>query len=323
MTLFEQLKLFPKVDLHIDFLGSITKNTISKLNDEDISRHELDDILDFDSLKDYDKSRHMAIELLNSINNIKIATKDLIEKLKQDNLIYAEVFLNLDLFDKSLKKEEILNTILEEIKNEELDINLVLELDTQIGPEAIYENLSLLYKYYNKGINGIYIKKGKQENFDSYQALFDKLLKDKIDYIILLDSRLTNQNKEIYYNAKRIIYNLMEIPTDNFKEVIKDNEIILEFPITYQNYFNLYDELTNHFVYDLYKENLKITFTTIDMTALDTDLLNEYCKLFNVFPFNLHDLVNINLSILNKINTSDEVKNKLITDFKEKANELL
>ena len=43
----------------------------------------------------------------------------------------------------------------------------------------------------------------------------------------------------------------------------------------------------------------------------------------NVFPFNLHDLVNINLSILNKINTSDEVKNKLITDFKEKANELL
>ena len=323
MTLFEQLKLFPKVDLHIDFLGSITKDTISKLNDEDISRHELDDILDFDSLKDYDKSRHMAIELLNSINNIKIATKDLIEKLKQDNLIYAEVFLNLDLFDKKLKKEEILNTILEEIKNEELDINLVLEVDTQIGPDAMYENLSLLYKYYNKGINGIYVKKGKQENFDSYQALFDKLLKDKIDYIILLDSKLTNQNKEIYYNAKRIIYNLMEIPTDNFKEVIKDNEIILEFPITYQNYFNLYDELTNHFVYDLYKENLKVTFTTIDMTALDTDLLNEYCKLFNVFPFNLHDLVNINLSILNKINTSDEVKNKLITDFKEKANELL
>ena len=323
MTLFEQLKLFPKVDLHIDFLGSITKDTISKLNDEDISRHELDDILDFDSLKDYDKSRHMAIELLNSIDNIKIATKDLIEKLKQDNLIYAEVFLNLDLFDKSLKKEEILNTILEEIRNAELDINLVLEVDTQIGPDLMYENLSLLYKYYNKGINGIYVKKGKQENFDSYQALFDKLLKDKIDYIILLDSKLTNQNKEIYYNAKRIIYNLMEIPTDNFKEVIKDNEIILEFPITYQNYFNLYDELTNHFVYDLYKENLKITFTTIDMTALDTDLLNEYCKLFNVFPFNLHDLVNINLSILNKINTSDEVKNKLITDFKEKANELL
>ena len=320
MTLFEQLKLFPKVDLHIDFLGSITKDTISKLTTDNMTKFELDDILDIDSLKDYDKSRDMAIELLNNLDNIKLATSNLLEKLKNDNIIYAEVFLNLDLFNKNLKKKEIIETILKEIKKYDIKINIVLEIDTKY---IMTENLDLLYEYYNKCINGVYIKKSKQENFDSYKALFDKLLKDKIDYIILLDSKLTNQNKEIYYNAKRIIYNLMEIPTDNFKEVIKDNEIILEFPITYQNYFNLYDELTNHFVYDLYKENLKVTFTTIDMTALDTDLLNEYCKLFNVFPFNLHDLVNINLSILNKINTSDEVKNKLITDFKEKANELL
>lgn len=323
MTLFEQLKLFPKVDLHIDFLGSITKETISKLNDTITSRQELDDILDFNSLKDYDSGRYMAISLLNTLDNIKIATQDLIMKLKNDNLIYAEVFVNLDLFNANLRKNEIIDCILEEIKKEKLEINLVLEVDTQIDKEKMYEDLSLLYKYYNKGLNGIYVKKNKQESFDSYKALFDKLLKDKIDYIILLDSKLTSQNKEIYYNAKRIIYNLMEAPTDNFLDIIRNNEIILEFPITYQNYFNLYDDLTKHFVYNLYKENLKITFTTIDMTVLDTDLLNEYCKLFNAFPFNLHDLVNINLSILNKINTTDEVKNKLIMEFKEKANELL
>ena len=52
MTLFEQLKLFPKVDLHINFLGSIMKTTISKLNSLKMSSLELDDILDFDSLKD-------------------------------------------------------------------------------------------------------------------------------------------------------------------------------------------------------------------------------------------------------------------------------
>ena len=320
MTLFEQLKLFPKVDLHIDFLGSITKDTISKLTTDNMTKFELDDILDIDSLKDYDKSRDMAIELLNNLDNIKLATSNLLEKLKNDNIIYAEVFLNLDLFNKNLKKKEIIETILKEIKKYDIKINIVLEIDTKY---IMTENLDLLYEYYNKCINGVYIKKSKQENFDSYKALFDKLLKDKIDYIILLDSKLTNQNKEIYYNAKRIIYNLMEIPTDNFLDVIRDNDIILEFPITYQNYFNLYDDLANHFVYQLYKDNLSIAFTTIDMTSLDTDLLNEYCKLFNVFPFNLHDLVNINLNILNNINTSLDVKDNLITEFKEKANELL
>ncbi len=323
MTLFEQLKLFPKVDLHIDFLGSITKETIKELTNKDMSNLELDDILDFDSLKDYDKSRSMAIKLLDNLDNIKLATKNLLNKLKNDNIIYAEVFLNLDLFKKKLKKKEIIDTILKEIKEFNIKVNLVLEIDMQIDKEAMYEDLSLVYEYYNKGINGVHIKKSKQETFASYQALFDKLIKDKIDYIVILDTRLDNQNKEIYYNAKRIIYNFMEIPEENFMNVLKDNEIILEFPITYQNYFNLYDDLSTHFIYDLFKENIKVAFTTIDMTSLDTDLLNEYCKLFNVFPFNLHDLININLGILNKINTNDEIKNNLIVEFKEKANELL
>ena len=76
-------------------------------------------------------------------------------------------------------------------------------------------------------------------------------------------------------------------------------------------------------MHDLYKNLVSVTFTTIDMTILDTDILNEYCKLFNVFPFNLHDLVSINLNILNKLNVKDKIKNDLIADFKEKANELL
>ena len=101
------------------------------------------------------------------------------------------------------------------------------------------------------------------------------------------------------------------------------NSYFLEFPITYQGSYHIYDELKNHFVYDLYKENVIISFTTVDMTILDTDLLNEYCKLFNIFPFNLHDLVNINLNILNKLNINDTIKNDLINEFREKANELL
>ena len=56
------------------------------------------------------------------------------------------------------------------------------------------------------------------------------------------------------------------------------------------------------------------------MTLLDTNLLNEYCKLFNVFPFNLHDLINLSMEILSKLNISDEIKNNLIMEFKEKAN---
>lgn len=322
MTLFESLKMFPKIDLHIDYFGSIPKTTVENLTNDFLSE-EIEDTIDYNSLKDYSDYKKIVTKVLTSLKNIEIATSDLIEKLKKDNIIYAEIFLNLDLFTKKLKKRDIILTILNVIKNSNLAINLVLELESKITKEEMYENLNILYEFYHKGINGLYFAKNKQENIDSYQALFDKFIKDNIDYIIPLDSKLTNQNKEIYYNAKRIIYNIFELPSDNFLKLIKDNEIILEFPITYQGSYHIYDELKNHFVYDLYKENIIISFTTVDMTILDTDLLNEYCKLFNIFPFNLHDLVNINLNILNKLNINDTIKNDLINEFREKANELL
>lgn len=322
MTLFEGLKLFPKVDLHIDYFGSITKDTTYKIMSHNTSQDAIDSMLEFDSLKDYDNFKKFISTSLDSLENISIATKDLILKLENDNLIYGEIFVNLDLFSNKLNKKEIIQTILKVIESSNLTLNLVLEIDSNISKEEMYNDLNILYGYYKKGITGVYFKKGKTENLDSYQSLFDKFIKDKIQYIVLLDSKLTNQNKEIYYNASRIIYNILEIPSDNFLNVIRENEIILEFPITYQNYFHLYDDLANHFVFDIYKENIKVTFSTIDMTILDTDLLNEYCKLFNVFPFNLHDLVTITLNILNKLNIKDDIKNSLIDDFKEKANEL-
>lgn len=323
MALFEQLKLFPKIDLHIDFLGSVTKDSINLLTNNRLTEQEIEEAVVVSSLKDYFSCKKLTSSILNSLDNISDATSGLIEKLKKDNIIYSEIFLDLTLFKKELNKEDILLTILKEFKKQEFNANLVLIINSNISKEDIYEIMNLVYKYYHKGLTGVSFIKGKQESLDTYQAFFSKLIKDKIDYIVVLDSKITNQNKEIYYHAKRIIYNVLEYPDDVFLNIIKENNILLEFPITYQSYFNIYDSLNHHIIYDLYKNNINILITTIDITTLDTDLLNEYCKLFNVFPFNLHDLINILTNNINNLNINDDLKNKLINDFKEKANELL
>ena len=323
MTLFESLKSIPKVDMHINFFGSIPKDTLYKLTKSDTTREKLDDIVDFDSLKDYDNIKNLTKSLLNSYENIEIALNDLIEKLKNDNILYGELFLNLNLFLNSLDKNKILELFFNNIKEKDIKLNIVLEIESSISKEDMYESLNLLYEYYNKGINGVYFRKNKLEVYETYKSLFDKFIKDDIKYIVLLDTPITIQNKEIFNNAKRIIYNIMIEPDITFLNFVKEKNIILEFPITYQNYFHIYDTLENHFVYNLFKESTLLTFTTIDMTSLDTDLLNEYCKLFNAFPFNLHDLVIITINLLNNINVSSDIKNKLIDEFKEKANELL
>ena len=323
MALFEDLKALPKIDLHIDFLGSIPKNTLYNLTKDNTTREQVEEVIDFDSLKDYDNVKLLTKNLLNSYKNIEIALIDLIQKLKTDNVIYGELFINLDSFLNNLDKRTILEICFNTIKNENINLNIVLEIESSISKEEMYTDLNLLYDFYNKGINGVYFKKNKLENFETYKSLFDKFIKDDIKYIILLDSKITTQDKEIFTHANRIIYNLLIEPDELLKNIIRENNIILEFPITYQNYFNIYDTLENHFIYNIFKDNILLTFTTIDMTSLDTDLLNEYCKLFNVFPFSLHDLIIININILNNINVSLDIKNKLIDEYKEKANKLL
>ena len=323
MALFESLKEIPKIDLHIDYFGSISKETIYELANLRNSRDNLDDILEFSSLTDYDNTKELVKKLLNSYENIELATNNLLNKLKELNTMYAEIYLNLNEFLHNLDRNIIIKNILNLIKKSELKINIVLEIDSSIDKESLYNNLNILYEYYNYGINGVYFKKNKLDNIDAYKSLFDKFTKDNINYIVLMDSKITSQNKEIYYNASRIIYNLMELPSGDLMDIIKENNIILEIPITYQSFFNLYDELKNHIIYDLFKMHINIAFTTIDMSVLDTDLLNEYCKIFNVFPFSLHDLVMINLNILEHINISDELKNHLISEFREKANQIL
>ena len=322
MTLFEGLKQFPKVDLHIDFFGSVDKETLYELT-KNRSREEIDTLVEFESLKDYDNSKQLVKNLLNTYDNISLALSRLIAKLQNDNMIYGEIFVNLDMFLKKLDKEEIIKTMLKCLKKESINLNIVLEIDSNLSKESLYTDLNILYEYYNKGISGIYFKKNKLDNLESYKALFDKFVKDDIKYIILQDSKITKGDKDIYFKASRIIYNIIEMPEENYLNTIRENNIILEIPVTYQNYFNLYDNLENHILYDLYKENIILTFSTIDMTCLNTDLLNEYCKIFNVFPFNLHDLTKITLNILNLININVETKNKLIDEFREKANELL
>lgn len=323
MTLFEQLKLFPKIDLHVDFLGSIPKDILENIVEDEQKFKEIEEKLEFNTLIDYETSKELIARNLNTYKKIEAACDGLLIKLKKDNLIYVELFVNLDYYKETLNKKEIIKTILKSIKKNGIEANIVLEIDSTLKKEDMYNNLDILYDFYKKGIVSVCFKKEKQENLDTYQSLFNKFIKDDIDYVILLDSKLTNQNKEIYYNSKRIIYNVLEWPSDNFLTYIKDNKISLEFSITYQNYFNLYDDLTTHFLYELYKENISIVLSTCDMTILDTDLLNEYCKLFNVFPFSLHDLINIILNNLNTLNVSDEVKNRLIDEFREKVNELL
>ncbi len=160
------------------------------------------------------------------------------------------------------------------------------------------------------------------DNVADYMYLFDRLIKNNYPYILNLNSKITNVDHDIYLHANRVIYSL-DSRDDGIISELMENDIMLEFAITrfYEN--NLFSDYKEYFIYDLIKDNVKLTLTTMDMTTLNTDIINEWCILFNNYPLVLHDMLKIINHNLMKANINEIDKNRIREEFKDKSNLIL
>ena len=160
------------------------------------------------------------------------------------------------------------------------------------------------------------------DNLANYMYLFDRLIKSNYPYILNMNTKMTSQDEDIYLHAKRVIYALPTLDEGIIRK-IREHDILLEFSLTrfYEN--NLISDLKEYFIYDLIKENAKVTLTSVDMTTINTDIVNEWCLMFNNYPLVLHDLIKIINYNLLYANIDDELKNRLIEEFKEKISLIL
>ena len=321
MTLFEQLKSIPKIDLHINLTGSISTDLAFSVTNES-SIQELEDKMIQKNVKDYLDSLSVPIEILRTKKNIELAINDLIDRLEKNNVIYGELFFDLPLYNKRIDGERALNIILEVIKKRQFNLQIVLCLSSNNTKEENIYTMNLLDKYYNNGVNGVYFQKSRMANLSDYYYIFDRLKNNDIPYILNVTSKITNQEREIYANASRVIYSLQYLD-EEILMLFKENNVMLEFPISSLIESHVINDLKEYFIYDLIKDNYLISFTSCDMTTLNTDILNEYCLLFNNCPITLHDLIKMTMNNLMNVNLDNEIKNELIDDFKEKSNLVL
>ncbi len=320
MTLFEQLKSIPKVDMHINLTSSISTDLAFDLSDEDNILNIVDEMQE-KNVMEYEQALKLPIKILNSKKNISLAINNLIDKLISNNVIYGELFLDLPLYNNKIDEEKLLSIILDVIKIRNYNLQVVLVLSSEREKADNLHTLEIFDKYYGNGVNGIYFRKNKMNNLNDYMYLFDRLIKNNYPYILNMNSKITSVEHDIYMHAKRIIYSLPSFEENVINE-FKLNNIMLEFSITRFRESNIID-LKNFFIYDFIKENILLTITSCDMTSLNTDILNEWCLMFNNYPISLLDMVRLINNNLIKANISIEEKDKLINELKNKSNMIL
>lgn len=318
--MFEQLKLLPKVDLHINLTSSISTNLVFDLTNE-TSIIDLEEKMFQHNPKEYRESLKVPIRVLKTKKNIILAINDLIDRLEQNNVIYSELFLDLPLY-KNVDVEKLVNYVLDVIKERNANINLVLCLSDIFSKEENLEVINIFEKYYNHGVNGLFFDKSNMTNISDYRYIFDRLKDNNYPYILNLNSKITNQDYDIYTNAKRVIYSLPDKDELILNE-LKNNNVMLEFPLSSLWEANIISDIGSSCIYDLYLDNYNVCLTSRDMTSLNTDILNEYCLLFNNFDIKLLDIIKINLKDLEESVIDEEIKNKLIDKLRTESNELL
>ena len=321
MTLFEQLKMIPKVDMHINLTSSISTDLAFDLTDE-TSILDVEEDMREKNILEYKEALKLPVKILKKSQNVILAINDLIDKLIRDNVIYSELFLDLPLYNTKIDEERLLTVILDAIAKREYHMNVVLVLSSERDKDANLKTLELFEKYYNQGVNGLYFQKDKMANLNDYMYLFDRLMKNHYPYILNINSKISNIEYEVYMNAKRLIYALNTID-DAFVSECRKNSITLEFAPTRFYESNLISDYKEYFLGELIKTNMPITITSYDMTTLNTDILNEWCILFNNYPLTLLELVKIINNNLQKACIIDSEKTKLIDEFKEKSNKVL
>lgn len=320
MTLFDGIKIIPKVDMHINLTSSISTNLAFDLN-SDSNIVEIIDKMQEKNYFDYENSLKLPIKILRSSKNLSLAINDLIDRLIKNNVIYGELFLDLPLYNKKIDEEKVLLTILDVIKSRNYNLQVVLVLSSEKEKEDNLHTLEIFEKYYNNGVNGIYFYKDKMANLNDYMYLFDRLIRNNYPYIIPINSKLLSSEEEIYFHAKRIIYQL-PYKDDNFLLEVRKNNILLEFSLSRFMERNIIMDIKEYFLYDYLKENGDFTITTCDMTTLNTDIINEWCLFFNNYPLVLHDLIKVTNNSLIHANISNNLKEELINKLKNESEKI-
>ena len=308
------LKNIPKVELHLHLDGSVRLDTASKLTGKSIE--EVRSLMiakeKCHDLNEYLTKFNLANEIMQSQENLTRIAKELVEDLKKDNVIYAEVrFAPLLHTKNGLTGEKVIEAVLLGLKDEDLKVNLILCMMRQFNFEDNLKTIELASKYLDKGVVAIDLA-GAEALYQtaSFEKLF-QIAKDKnIPFTIHAgeadgkDSILSAIN----FKTKRIGHGVRCIEDNETLNIIKKNNITLEVCPTSNIQTGIFENYYDHPIKKLYDMNVLVTINVDNMTVSNIDLTQEYEKLVKIFNLNIEDLKKINLNAIDAAFLTDKEK---------------
>ena len=321
------MKILNKIDLHLHIDGSVKPQTVYELsrkyNIEPECNMSLEEITKSMIIPadEYDPdflTFNPPLRVMQTAEGLTRITKELVERLEEDGLIYAELrfapqyHLNGGMTQENAVKAAIegLNKGLESCKT--LKAGLILCTMNHCDPAENHaenmETVHLAKKYLGKGVVAVDMA-GYEERMSEYADIFR--LADELGIPATTHSEFT-VGEALKYGTTRIGhgYQAALIP-ELTEEVIRkgvtlemcpDSSLSCEYGLTGDS---------THPLYVLYKKGAKVTVNTDNLTVLDTSLDFEY-ELCRKMGFTDEDIVKMNNFAIQACFADEETKKKLL-----------
>ena len=328
---FEKL---PKIELHCHLDGSVRPETIielAKIEGIKLPSYDIETIknimiapMECTSLNEYLEKFEIPVAIMQSKENLKRITYELMEDSAKENIKYIEIrFAPLLHTNKGLSSEEIIQSVLEGIKegekNYDIKGNLILSFLRHMPAETIYEVIEAGKKYLGDGVVAIDLCASEDKGFcEKFIQPF--LLGKEYGYKVTIHAGETGIGENVLdaiqmLGAERIGHGIHIKNCKEAYDIVKEKNIVLEMCPTSNVQTKAVDSFEVHPILDFHKDGIKVTINTDNRTVSNTTLTKECHVIKDNFNIDLDIYKNIYFNSVNAAfidcQTKENLKNLL------------
>ena len=321
----------PKIELHCHLDGSLRVETVIELAkkeniqlesyDYDYVKNLLTVEEDCDSLDEYLKRFDLPNEVLQTKENLRRASYELLEDAVKDNVKYIEVrFAPIFHTKKGLALEEIIESVIDGIRDAEnkYDIkgNVIISCIRGLDLEHVYESINASEKYLGKGVVAIDLAASEREDFAYEYIEAMKIAKEK-GFRITIHAGETGFGKNVrdainLLGAERRGHGVYIFNDVEAYKLVKENGITLEMCPKSNLDTKAVNSYEEHPIYKYHKDNIKVNLSTDNRTVSNINLNQETNKLVETFKVDIDEYKKIYINSVNAAFCDDETKAMLL-----------
>ena len=316
------------IDLHLHLDGSLSLDDfkyLAKRNGVNLGKEFPRNVYvpnDCKSLEEYLERFDLPLSLLQDEFSLAYATKSLVDRLYKDGYIYAEIRFAPQLHTlKGMSQEDAVIAALSGLKSalkdkKDFDANLILCCMRQADYETNKQTIDLAIKY--KDQRCVCVDLAGPEAFhtgDYYTKLFDTAKEGGANIIIHAGEACGSEEviRAIdLLHAQRIGHGVhLELSRENIQKIV-EKRIAFEFCPTSNLQTTSLPDYEHVPLADFDKYGICVTINSDNMTVSNTNVLQEYRHLFNVYKFKKHEVRHFLANSINAAFISPEEKMKLL-----------